>query len=185
MRLAKCKITRPHVLRHTGIDRLISKFNLPVATVQAISQHEDPGILLKIYARRDQIDAYKDINQLFPIEGDNTAEYEKQLLSIGTRLNEISAEIGRREQEQRVFTREHVEDLLDALAKPITNLTKFLGYETSTEEIFLSEQEYLKINTALQSLDLSYQQILGYEPEIQHQTLIKPTGRRPKSLLES
>lgn len=185
LRLAECRITRPHVLRHTGIDRLISKFNLPIATVQVISQHESPETLLTVYARRAQIDAFKDINQLFPVEEENAAEYEKELLAIGTRLNEISAKIGRREQEQRVFTRDHVEELLDVLAKQITNLTKFLGYETRTEEIFLPEGEYLKIDEALQSLGLSYRQILDYEPEIQHQTLIKPTGRRPKSLLES
>lgn len=185
LRSAKCDFKRPHVLRHTGVDRLINKFYLPISIVKTISQHVDPEILLGIYAKRADLDAYNDINQLFPAEEENAAKYEEVLLSISVKLNEISAEIGRQDQKKHIFTRKDVEKTLDILGDLLTSLATFLDYETITEQILFAQEVYFQIEVALQAQDLSYQQLLGYEPEVQRRTPVKATGRTPKSLLDS
>lgn len=174
LKRAGCNFVRPHVLRHTGVDRLINKFNLPIPVVQAISQHADPCLLLKLYARRTRGDVFRDLNQIFPAEKGDTVEHQKLLFSISSELNEISAYIGQRNQNEKVFSQKYVEELL---GKQLIRLAKILGYETITESVFLSKDDYLKIETALQSLGLSTRQLLGYEPELQEQTLIKNTTR--------
>lgn len=185
MRLAKCKFIRPHVLRHTGIDRLINKFNLPVSIVQAVSHHADSDTLLNIYARRNRTDAFKDINQLFPIEPENAAKYEAPLLAISTKLNELSADIGRQSQQKHIFSRADVEEMLESLGDQIARLTKCLGFDTLSNEVLITKEEYLLIDAKLRSLGLSYQKVLGFEPTVQQQTLIKATKRTRKSLLGS
>jgi integrase len=51
LKVAGCKFIRPHVLRHTGIDRLVNKYRLPVPIMQAISQHANAQILLQVYGK--------------------------------------------------------------------------------------------------------------------------------------
>lgn len=66
--IAKCKSKRPHVLRHTAIDRLINKYHYPLPDVQNISQHASVDILLQVYARRQKVDSFRAINDIFAVK---------------------------------------------------------------------------------------------------------------------
>lgn len=184
LKVADCKFQRPHVLRHTGIDRLVNKYNLPLATVQEISQHKNPGILIKVYSKRATVDAFKAVNQILPaVDKDEGIEVSDLLLSVGARLNEAVTAIHRRTADGSVFARQHVEELVQLLTRQIERLIKFLGYETTSDVVALSVDDYKRIGDVLQLAGLSYEKVLGYEPRPQAQTVIRPAGRRPKALL--
>lgn len=185
LKIAKCRFTRPHILRHTGIDRLINKFNKPIPTVQAISQHSDPTILINVYAKRAIVDAFRAVNQVYP---DNTLEErncQELLVSVGTHLNEISAGISRRKQDKRTFSHQHAEELLTSLRQETTRLVNFLGLTASADVVALSKEDYQHLSDTLQAAGLSFEQILGHPLKTPRQTGIKRPGRNPNSLFSS
>lgn len=185
LKIAKCSFTRPHILRHTGIDRLINKFNKPIPTVQAISQHSNPNILINVYAKRAIIDAFQAVNQIYPDDTLDERNCQELMVSIGTKLNEISAEISRRKQDRRVFSHQHAEELLASLRQETTRLINFLGLPTSADVVALSKEDYQRLSDALQTAGLSFEQILGYPLKMSRQTSVKRPGRKPNSLFSS
>lgn len=174
LKIAGCQITRPHVLRHTGIERLVNKYNRPLPEVQNISQHASLNILLEVYAKRAKIDAFREVNRLFPADDAVTIKCQDLLLSIGVTFNEISARVNRQAADKQVFTRQHVEELLGLLRQQMGRLIKFLGREPSTEVVFLPGDDYIRLKSILQAAELSVEQILGYDPQQKPQTIIKP-----------
>lgn len=93
LKVAGCKFIRPHVLRHTGIDRLLNKYRLPIPIVQAISQHANAQILLQVYGKPSKSEAFRQVSQLFPAGAKEQASLEKVIISTGAKLNALSAEI--------------------------------------------------------------------------------------------
>ncbi|MCL4301675.1 MAG: tyrosine-type recombinase/integrase [Anaerolineae bacterium] len=182
LEIAGCKFTRAHVLRHTAIDRLVNKYNLPIPIVQTISQHATPTILLQVYSRRAKIDAFRIVNQLFPADDKEGIGCKDLMLSIGAKLNQVSAGISQRAQAELAFNHKQAEELLELLRHQIERITKFLGYESVSEVVLLSLDDYKRIEDTLQLMGLSYQKVLGYEPKPSTQTVTK-AGRKPKSLL--
>ncbi|MCQ3974001.1 MAG: hypothetical protein DPW09_11190 [Anaerolineae bacterium] len=83
LKVAGCKFIRPHVLRHTGIDRLVNKYRLPIPIVQAISQHANAQILLQVYGKPSKSEAFRQVSQLFPAGAKEQASLEKVIISTG------------------------------------------------------------------------------------------------------
>lgn len=67
LRKAGCKSTQISVLRHTGIDRLLNTHKLYLPMVRAITQHTDFNILLQSLGRTTRMDAFKMVNEFFPV----------------------------------------------------------------------------------------------------------------------
>lgn len=183
LKKAGCTFTRPHVLRHTGIERLINKYRLPIPIVQAVSQHANSTILLKVYAPGSELDAYREVDRALPVISEDTAKRTDLILSVGAKLNELSARISQRTIEDVNFSEAHVSDALAVLKHQIKRLASFLNYEPQSDAIALPLDDYLQIGLVLQALGLSFQQLLGYEPQPQHQVVINPQGRKPRSML--
>lgn len=180
---AGCTFTRPHVLRHTGIDRLINKYNLPIPIVQAISQHADSRTLLKVYAQGSRFNAYQQVNRSLPVAGGDRAKYQKELLSIGTKLNESSAMISGWIQKEANLTPNHTKKVLVILRYQINRLARLLNYEKLPDVIPIPLDDYLQIDLVVKALGLSFKQIFGYEPQSQNRIVVNPRSRKPKSLL--
>ncbi len=183
LKVAGCKFTRPHVLRHTGIDRLVNKYRLPIPIVQAISQHTSAQVLLQVYGKPSQSEAFRQVSQLFPAGAKDQASLEKAIISTGAKLNALSAEIGQGAQEGHAFTEADVADLLVKLSRYLGRLADFAGYKATAAGVLLSLEDYIQLDLVLQSLDLSVAQILSYEPRPQRPLIINPMGRQPKILL--
>lgn len=183
LKSAGCKITRPHVLRHTGIERLINKYNLPIPIVQHISQHKRPTILLDVYAQGATIDAFYRVNQVLPIDNQTSINCRDLLLSVGAKLNEISAGISRRYQDRSGFNRQQAIELLELLAREISRLNNFLGSPSASKVVILSPEDFERLSTALREVGLSYEKIAGHDLDISSQTITKSVGRKPKPLL--
>lgn len=183
LKVAGCKFTRPHVLRHTGIDRLVNKYRLPIPIVQAISQHASAQILLQVYGKPSQSEAFRQVSQLFPAGAKDQASLEKLIIATGAKLNALSAEIGQGSQERRAFTEADIADLLVKMSRYLGRLAEFAGYKATAASVLLSLEDYIQLDLVLQSLDLSVAQILGNEPRPQRPVIINPMGRQPKILL--
>lgn len=181
---ADCQHKGSHVLRHTGIERLVNKYHLSLPTVQAISQHISVSILLDVYAKQRKIESFRSTNRLYPADTREHKRYQDQALSIATDLNEISAVISRYARKKRRFTRTHMKLLLRHLRQQIESTINTLKYETLSEGVVLPIEDYDQIDQILRALDTSSRKLLGYEPKVQYLTLINPLGRKPKYLLE-
>lgn len=184
LKVAHCSFTRPHVLRHTGISQLINKYNKSIPTVQAISQHSDPAVLINVYAQGAVVDAFRMVNQIYPDEAAKESNCQEMLTSIGVRLNELSATLSRRKQDRRVFTHQHVEELLVALRQETTRLANFLDVTPSTQVVAFSKEDYQRLADALHATGLSFEHVLGYAFNPPFHTVIKRSERKPKSPLD-
>jgi hypothetical protein len=172
-------------LRHTGIERLVNKYQLPLPIVQAISQHSSAEILLKVYARPSPIEAFRQVSRLFPAGAQDQVGLEKLILTTGTKLNTLSAEISQAAQERRTFNEADVTELSGKLSRRLEQLATAAGYQAPEGGVLLSLEDYIQLDLVLQSLEVSITQILGYEPRPQRPIIINPASRRPRVLLKS
>jgi hypothetical protein len=185
LKVAGCKVTRPHVLRHTGIERLVNKYRLPLPIVQAISQHTSADILLKVYGRPSRTEAFRQVSQLFPVGVQDQASREKLIVTTGAKLNVLSAEISQAVQEGRPFTEADVAGLLLKLSRRLEQVAEAAGYKAPAAAVLLPLEDYIRLDLVLQSLERSLEQILGYEPRPQRPIVINPASRQPRVLLKT
>ncbi len=164
LKMAGCKITRPHVLRHTAVERMINKYQLPIPIVQQISQHANTKILLDVYAQGATEDAFRRVNQVLPGATPHDLNSQEVVLAVGAALNGLSAQISRRQLEKRTFTRQHLLELVAALSRETDRLGRLLGCAPATQVIPLSPEDYQRLGETLGDFGLSYQKILGHDP---------------------